>query len=221
MKSGIYQIRNTVNDKLYIGQTINFQKRKTRHFWALKNNRHDNCHLQNAYNIYGLNSFMFSELAQCPKEELDITEQYLVDFYQPEYNICKDVVTSQLGIKRSQETKNKLSNSHRGKKLSIEHKASLSKAHTGLKQSLETIEKRMLKVRGIKKPQGLMMNLRKFSIKSVYQICPITQQIIAEHDSLSEAGKAVGISGDAIGNHLAGRSKSSGGFIWKFKNNSL
>lgn len=217
MKSGIYQICNLITGDLYIGQAVNLKKRECRHLWELQNNIHHSKYLQNAVNKYGIDNFIFTKLIFCEKEELTSLEQYLVDFYQPKYNMCKEVVTSCLGIKRSSETRRKISSSHKGKVLSDQHKDALSKAHLGLKQSTKTIEKRALKLKGIKRSPEFIANLKRFSIKAVLQICPITQKILAEYDSLVLAGKAVGISGDAIGNQLAGRCLTSGGFKWKYK----
>ena len=41
----IYQILNKANNKKYIGQTINFKRRKKRHLTDLRCHRHDNKHL--------------------------------------------------------------------------------------------------------------------------------------------------------------------------------
>lgn len=42
-QSGIYQIRNIVNEKVYIGQTKQpFYKRFLHHVWKLRNGTHDN-----------------------------------------------------------------------------------------------------------------------------------------------------------------------------------
>jgi predicted GIY-YIG superfamily endonuclease len=39
MNGGIYQIRNIVNDKKYIGSTVNFTKRWARHKMMLRSKR--------------------------------------------------------------------------------------------------------------------------------------------------------------------------------------
>lgn len=44
-KMGIYQIINIIDGKRYIGSSNNLHKRRLRHFWMLKNNRHTNYHL--------------------------------------------------------------------------------------------------------------------------------------------------------------------------------
>lgn len=51
MSSGIYFIE--INDKYYIGQSINMSRRLSRHLSDLKSNTHYNIKLQNAYNKYG------------------------------------------------------------------------------------------------------------------------------------------------------------------------
>lgn len=64
--SGIYMIKNIINDKVYIGQTkMRFVKRFWHHEWMLNHNKHDNIHLQNAWNKYGSDCFEFSVLCVC------------------------------------------------------------------------------------------------------------------------------------------------------------
>lgn len=56
----IYQIKNLVNGKLYIGKTISYRQRKASHFKLLKANKHHTFHLQNEYNKYGASNFEMS-----------------------------------------------------------------------------------------------------------------------------------------------------------------
>ena len=66
-KFGIYCIINVISGDTYIGQTSEgFQRRYWHHRWKLRNNSHDNQHLQKAWNVYGENNFEFIS-----KEELD------------------------------------------------------------------------------------------------------------------------------------------------------
>ena len=59
MKGYIYHIINKVNNKRYIGQTINFQNRKITHLRNLRTNKHHSSKLQRAWNKYGENNFEF------------------------------------------------------------------------------------------------------------------------------------------------------------------
>ena len=57
---GIYKIVNNINGKTYIGQTKEgFQRRYYLHDWKLRNNIHDNFHLQSSFNKYGDTHFTF------------------------------------------------------------------------------------------------------------------------------------------------------------------
>ena len=149
MKAGIYRIINSSNGKCYVGSSIDINRRRLEHFSALSHNRHVNNHLQNAYNKYGKDSFIFEvienlEITDNIKEDLLEREQFWIDNLKPEYNILL-VAGSNLGYHHTEETKQKISNSTKGVKkseshakhiregqkgrvLSEEHKAKLSQA---------------------------------------------------------------------------------------------
>jgi hypothetical protein len=59
MKFSTYAIKNTDNNKVYIGCTTEPNKRKTVHFSKLRNNDHVNTRLQYDFNKYGEESFKF------------------------------------------------------------------------------------------------------------------------------------------------------------------
>jgi group I intron endonuclease len=69
MISGIYGIKNTLNNKVYVGSTKNFEKRKKQHFIALRKNNHWNIKLQRAYNKYTETVFEFFLLEFIPYEK--------------------------------------------------------------------------------------------------------------------------------------------------------
>ena len=79
MESGVYQIKNKVNDKSYIGSSINIKNRLYKHLWMLKNNKHDNVYLQSSFNKYGENSFEFNILEYCDESKLIITENKYIE----------------------------------------------------------------------------------------------------------------------------------------------
>ena len=101
MKSGIYKIINIVNNKFYVGSAVNLSRRKARHFSELRNNRHNNKHLQAAWLKYGEESFVFvvvEEVADIAKlleaENVWLKEHVGKDYC---YNLGVDAVAPTLG----------------------------------------------------------------------------------------------------------------------------
>lgn len=112
--SGIYKIQSKINPKrVYIGSSFNIHKRWQVHLNNLKHNNHHSIKLQRHFNKYGKNDLVFSIIIGCDKEDLITTEQFYLDGYRPYFNNCL-IANSRLGIKASKETKNKLSQAHKG-----------------------------------------------------------------------------------------------------------
>lgn len=145
MKTGIYKIVNTKNNKFYIGSACHFYNRKSKHLGLLRRGLHNNKYLQHSYNKHGEKSFKFFLIEECPKNKLMEREQWYLDNLKPHYNICT-VVEGRWGLKHEQSTKDKIRESvtrfHKEIGLSKKSKDKIAKTLTGRKQSLETIEKR-------------------------------------------------------------------------------
>ena len=77
----IYSITNTTNGKLYIGRTKNPDQRRRSHFNKLRQSKHENPKLQNAWNKYGEECFIFSIVDECKKEEVYDLETKWFDRY--------------------------------------------------------------------------------------------------------------------------------------------
>lgn len=90
---GVYQIKNSLNGKVYVGSSIDIQKRTTEHKKLLRDGKHKSPHLQNAWHSYGEGVFAFSVLVICRKSELLLYEQAAIDalaahYSQGGYNMC-------------------------------------------------------------------------------------------------------------------------------------
>lgn len=82
-KCGVYAIRNLINGKVYIGSTIvSFKKRWASHKRKLKNNKHGNQHLQNAYNKYGNDNFEYQIIEITTPEMARQKESYYIKFFK-------------------------------------------------------------------------------------------------------------------------------------------
>ena len=136
---GVYRILNTVNGKFYIGSSIDVENRWKGHIRELDKGIHNNQHLQNAWNKYGKESFVFELLEQVDdKEHLRERETfYLISSHctNPDigYNMLNDANIG-LGVHASLEVRQKISqsckgskNGHYGKSHTDEVKASISR----------------------------------------------------------------------------------------------
>lgn len=143
MTSGIYIITNTVNEHRYIGSAANLKTRERKHWSSLRRGDHPNRHLQSAWNKYSEASFEFDVLEHWDKEFLVSAEQFWMNMLCPDYNICP-VARSSLGVKRTKETRAKISGARMGNqnyvghKLSDETRAKISAAHIGKTHTDET-----------------------------------------------------------------------------------
>lgn len=81
MDSGIYMIRNNIDNKVYIGQSINLKRRINTHKLKLRSGTHDNSYIQNSVDKYGYMNFEFSILEYCIEEDLDDKEKYWIARY--------------------------------------------------------------------------------------------------------------------------------------------
>jgi group I intron endonuclease len=102
VQQGIYQIVNIQNDHFYIGSSVNLHRRKTRHFSELRTNKHNNKHLQAAWNKYGEASFRFNvvELV-AQKDVLHVAEDRWLAAHvgkQYCYNVGRAAISPMLGL---------------------------------------------------------------------------------------------------------------------------
>jgi group I intron endonuclease len=128
--SGIYQIVNSTNGKQYIGSAVNLPARFSCHLHGLRHGNHFNSYLQNAWDKYGEDVFVFKVLLYCRKEDLIFYEQRALDVYNALYNLCPSAGNT-LGRAFSEEAKMKMSEAHKGYKASEETRRKLSEVHKG------------------------------------------------------------------------------------------
>ena len=83
MKLGkIYLIFNDVNDKVYVGQTIqSLNKRFNGHCCYSKTDRSVNMYIKRAIHKYGRDKFHIKLIEECPIKELSKREKYWINYY--------------------------------------------------------------------------------------------------------------------------------------------
>ncbi len=80
---GVFQIRNTTNEKVFVGSTMNLDGIFNRHEFQLKTGVHPNKILQADWNEVGAENFAFEVLEEIsPRENLD---------YQSELEFLEDL----------------------------------------------------------------------------------------------------------------------------------
>lgn len=153
-RSGVYQIRNKINNKIYIGSTVNLYNRFSRHISALKNNNHRNDHLQRAWNKYGEQNFVFEiiEIVNLETQDIYAAENKWISLTNCTneklgYNIQLVAGKGFLGMTMSEESKVKMS------------KNALGENNSGARHDTKTV----------------------ISIKLLLKFTDLKQKTIAEH----------------------------------------
>lgn len=166
--SGIYKITQLSNGRVYIGQTkMKFKKRFWHHIWKLNNDSHDNKFLQNAWNKYSENDFVFEIVESIDRnEDMNEKETFYIEEYDsfnkgfnmtsggegkkncPMSEYARNVVGSKnrnhmLGKSHTEETKRKMSIAqlNRNQKLTKEHAEKLRQSRLGTKHTDSTKKK--------------------------------------------------------------------------------
>jgi group I intron endonuclease len=85
--SGIYSIKNRIDDRFYIGSTINFWKRYKDHFGKLTIGNHANRYLQAFAKKYGIDTLIFEMVLLCKATCLKCNEKLCIEQLKPQFNI--------------------------------------------------------------------------------------------------------------------------------------
>ena len=170
MIGGIYKIQNVVNGKCYIGSAKSFRTRFRKHKNVLVKNAHHSIKLQRAWNKHGKDAFIFQPIIFCEPKNLLFYEQQAIDVFNSYYDGYNATIkaNSALGVKRSDETKAKISAFRKGMKLSTEHKKAISDGGKGKTHSNETKLKMHKAHIGKKKSASQIENMRKANLGKKY-----------------------------------------------------
>lgn len=213
----IYKILNTKNNKFYIGSAQDFERRTKQHLLVLRKNKHYNVHLQRSFNKYGEQNFQFLVLEELPDENTLIErEQHWIDTLNPYYNINK-VANSSIGVKRREETKEKIRAANLGlvhpewrNKLKSEcmsgdkHWTKKHKISDEGRKALSDGQKRLY-ASGYQNPNK--RKIQQFTLEGKF---------VKEYPSITEASRELNIERRTISACVNRKSKTSGGFLWQF-----
>lgn len=223
----VYLITNLINNKKYVGQTINSARLR----WSThKYHTNSNCqfHLHRAIRKYGIENFEFEVIDSNINsiDDLNEAESYWIAHYDTfmgeGYNLTSGggnfIMSEESKHKSSEshkgqivsdETKKKMSEKRLGMKFSNEHKQKLSEAHKGKSHSKETRRK-------ISESNKGKIGILSPHSKKVIQIDKDTHEEIACWFSAKEVTKELLINNSSISKCCKGKKSHAGGFIWKY-----
>ena len=146
----IYRIICLINNKIYIGSSVDYKSRKRAHLNDLKRNGHHSITLQRAWNKYGKDNFIFEIIERIVDVNSILErEQYYLDIMKPYdknigYNIYK-TATNTFDYKLQLSTKEKMriakTGAKRGK-CSDEARKNISMAQLN-RDKTESVKKRI------------------------------------------------------------------------------
>lgn len=228
----IYLITNLVNDKKYVGLTI--QEPSLR--WSSHKNKSNNTpkyHLHHAMNKYGIDNFKFEVIDECKNlNELKESEKYWISEYNTfngdGYNMTsggegskhtpksiEKIRQANLGRKHTEETKHKIRLIQLGHTMSDDNKKALSKRNVGnnysLGRKLTEEHKKKLSINN-KGKNGIQC---KNSVK-VVQIDKVNGDEMVCWFSIRVVSDFLNIDRSCIIKCCKGNQKTSGGFGWRY-----
>ena len=190
--TGIYKITCKANNKIYVGQSIDIETRWVAHKRELSTQRHHNIRLQNAWNKYGGQSFIFEVIEECKQENLNEKEIYWIKFYDSFKN---------------------------GFNLTIGGEGTNGKIYSDEERQRRCGEGNPFY--GKKHKEGWLERIQECSMektcKPIYQIDRKTKEIVNEFISVSEASRVMNCSITAISLVLNGKNNSALGYYWIYK----
>lgn len=221
----IYKYENLINHKIYIGQTVDFQKRCREHKNASLNKQNSDYDLpiHRAIRKYGLKNFNISIIDICNShEQANQKEKYWIkkyNSYEEGYNA----------------TKGGQDGGYNGKQVNIyDLKGNYIKSYENAKiaaSELGVSYSTIMQVIHNKRPTCKNIQAKYFDdpreIKQfysrqggkipIYQIDKFSDQIIQEWESAAEAARCLNLDPSSITKCLKGKIKSVGNFKWRYK----
>lgn len=206
--TGIYCIKNNINQKCYVGKSINIESRWQQHIYNSKNEGQYPIH--RALQKYGVDNFSFTILEECNISELDNKEIEWIsklDAYDNGYN-CTRGGEGQLKIDYGQILK--LWNDGKGAKEISEITNIRSNHLTSILHSFD-ISKKEIKERS------------KAYLRKPVEQYDFSGRLIASYSCVENASEITGINAKNIQCVCQRRPeyKSAGGFLWKYANDNI
>ena len=224
----IYMIKNKLNGKIYIGQTIrkNIYDRWRQHKTCKKDTIGN--YLYNAYMKYGIDNFEYKIICICFDDDCNKFEENYIKKYNSSYPNGYNLKSGGNNNKMSEEVKLLLKEkgkgriSHnKGKNISDEQKEKLRNAALNWHSNNKILVKEETKKKISESLKKFYIENKKNNSRSIeVQQYDLNNNYIKTYNSINEAAKEVGITQMMINRASSIESKYSSyktakGFIWK------
>ena len=218
---GIYCIENTINQKKYIGQSIDIYRR-----WKQHQSGTTGCAISTAIVKYGINNFSFKILELCNQQLLNEREVYWIEYYDTYnngYNETKggDNISNRVKtpIKAYDINGNYIKTYESLHEAARENNCSVSQIYNVLQH--ERITAGGLQFRYINDNMPILsVANRQGQIREIIQL-DLDNNIIAEFKTIAEASRKTGAYAPSIGRVCRGIKNTTHGFKWQYKDNYL
>ncbi len=230
--SGIYMIKNIINNKVYIGRAVNIERRWKQHIKDLENNKHHSKILQNEWDYYEKRNFQFIILEKTNKNNLIEKEQQYLNLYKSfngnGYNISNSAVGPK-GVKRSDLINYNIKNKSKPV-FQYDLQGKFIKKWDSVSEAAKILN---VKKYGISKCCRLLLKhsygyvWKYYFAELISQVIPfksmpifqydMNENLIREWNSQTEASKKLKINKSHISSVCNMKRKSAGGYIWKIK----
>lgn len=244
---GVYTITNIINNKIYVGQSINIKLRLNQHKSDLKTGRHPNIFLQRAWNKYGSENFLFEVLVECEEIFLYSEENYwcnTLNATNKDFGYNLRSTSNSIQFRHSIDSKRKMSESRKGRipwnknkkglvKFSDESKKRLSEIiraqfRDGTRSKIYKIsdEKRLLMSERAKNQDHSLLYTKEAILKRSGVLHPGRKEVyqydlegnfLCKFITIREASKAIKRSHGNISSALTGKQKTCGGYQWFYE----
>ena len=217
---GIYKIENLINGKVYIGKSIDIQKRFKSHInESFDKNKPSYDHLiHKAIRKYGVENFSFNVIEECLEDDLNNKEIYWISFFDscvldgPDkgYNMTRGGEgKASINIDIMKELwDDGLSINEISKKLCCDRHA--------VSRRIKEYENFSYDENQIRKSRLLAQHhkrkINQYSLKGKF---------LCQYESILEAAEITGIGYRTICSNLRGDSRSAGGFQWTYENEPI
>ena len=239
MQPIIYGIRNLINNKIYVGKSINIKIRKKAHENSFIRKQAVNIHLQRAVDKYGIENFEFLILEEATLDNIDEKEKYWINYlksYDEEFGYNKTMGGD--GGNLTLETKLKISKTSPNRKIvyQFSYKGDLIKKWNGvrdiereLKFLSSTISKACSVNTNNNSAYGFywsysehldnLSGIGQENNKLQIQQFSLDGELLKIWSSISMAAKETNSSKSSIIRCCKNKQKTCNNFIWKYLNN--